>query len=120
MPAAPILVIKLGALGDIVLATGPFAAIRAHHPGARVTLLTTKPYAAWLGSAPYFDDIWIDPRPSALDLRGWLRLRQQLRSKQCITAHGDRARAELHGARRCGIEWIVRAHRHTELFIRQG
>ncbi len=29
-----ILVIKHGALGDIVLATGPFKAIRAHHPDA--------------------------------------------------------------------------------------
>jgi len=77
--AAPILVIKLGALGDIVLATGPFAAIRAHHPQARITLLTTKPYADWLGSAPYFDEVWIDPRPAALDIGDWLRLRQQLR-----------------------------------------
>lgn len=80
MPPAPILVIKLGALGDIVLATGPFAAIRAHHPDAKITLLTTQPYAAWLGSAPYFDDIWIDPRPGPIDIGGWLRLRRQLRS----------------------------------------
>ncbi len=79
MPAAPILIIKLGALGDVVLATGPFAAIRAHHPDARITLLTTKSYADWLGSAPYFDDVWIDPRPGALNVNGWRSLRQRLR-----------------------------------------
>ena len=39
-----ILIIKLGALGDVVLACGPFEAIRKHHPGAKITLLTTKPY----------------------------------------------------------------------------
>lgn len=80
MGSAAILVLKLGALGDIVLATGPFAAIRAHHPGAHITLLTTKPYAEWLRQAPYFDDVWIDPRPGALDILGWLALRRQLRA----------------------------------------
>ena len=31
-----ILVIKLGALGDVVLALGPFEAIRKHHPKAHI------------------------------------------------------------------------------------
>ncbi len=38
-----ILVIKLGALGDVVLALGPFAAIRDAHRDACTTLLTTEP-----------------------------------------------------------------------------
>ncbi|HAK62204.1 MAG TPA: ADP-heptose--LPS heptosyltransferase, partial [Alphaproteobacteria bacterium] len=38
-----ILVIKLGALGDFILAMGPFKAIRHHHAGAHITLLTTPP-----------------------------------------------------------------------------
>ena len=41
-----VLVIKLGALGDFVQGFGPFAAIRAHHPTAHITLLTTRPFAA--------------------------------------------------------------------------
>ena len=40
-----ILVIRLGALGDFVQSFGPFSAIRAHHPEARITLLTTAPFA---------------------------------------------------------------------------
>ena len=40
-----ILIIKLGALGDFAQAFGPFAAIRAHHPAAEITLLTTPPFA---------------------------------------------------------------------------
>ncbi len=50
-----ILVIKLGALGDVVMATALVRAIRAGHCGARVTVLTTPPFAdlfrAWPGLA---------------------------------------------------------------------
>ena len=38
MTGRRILVIKLGALGDFVQALGPFAAIRRHHAGDRITL----------------------------------------------------------------------------------
>jgi ADP-heptose:LPS heptosyltransferase len=73
-------VIKLSALGDFVQAMGPFAAIRAHHPDARITLLTTKPYAAFAKASPYFDEVWIDQRPKPWDVPGMLRLRKMLRS----------------------------------------
>ena len=63
MTAENILVIKLSALGNMVLSLGPFAAIRAHHPEARITLLTTPPYAGWLARAPWFDCVWADGRP---------------------------------------------------------
>ena len=39
-----ILVIKLSALGDVVIAMGAFAAIRAAHPDAHITVLTTRLY----------------------------------------------------------------------------
>jgi ADP-heptose:LPS heptosyltransferase len=75
-----ILVIKLGALGDIVQAMGPAAAIRQHHAGAEIVLLTTAPFATFLGQAPYFDTVWIDERPGPLDLAGLWRLRRRLRA----------------------------------------
>ncbi|MBB5372371.1 glycosyltransferase family 9 protein [Acidocella aromatica] len=74
-----ILVIKHGAFGDIVLAFPAFAAIRAAHPKARITLLTTKPYAGLLGKSPWFDRIEVDTKPEAWNLPGLLRLRRQLR-----------------------------------------
>lgn len=58
-----ILVIKHGALGDVILAQGPFQAIRAHHKDAHIVLLTTKPFAAFLEKSGLFDEIWIDERP---------------------------------------------------------
>lgn len=77
-PPKRILVVKLGALGNVVLSFGPFAAIRRHHSAAHITLLTTAPYAEWLAASPWFDDVWIDERPEWWDLPGWLRLRRRL------------------------------------------
>ncbi len=74
-----ILVIKHGALGDILLSLPAMAAIRAAHPGARISLLTTKPYAGLLGASPWFDHVSIDARPKAWNLPALWRLRRQLR-----------------------------------------
>lgn len=76
--AENILVIKLGALGDFIQALGPMAAIRRHHPHARITLLTTAPFAGLAKKSSYCDNIIIDKRPKWLDLRGWLALRREL------------------------------------------
>ncbi len=74
-----ILVIKHGALGDIVLAVPSFMAIRQAHPAARITLLTTAAFAAWLAATPWFDRVLADARPAAWNLPGLWRLRRQLR-----------------------------------------
>ncbi len=74
-----ILVIRLGALGDFVLSFAPFAAIRAHHPGAEITLLTTAPFAALAERAPWFDRVSVDRRPSWWQVGGIARLARQLR-----------------------------------------
>lgn len=75
-----ILVIKLGALGDFVQAFGPFAAIRAHHPGARITLLTTAPFRALAEASPWFDEVWVDHRPRLWQIGKVVRLRRTLRA----------------------------------------
>jgi ADP-heptose:LPS heptosyltransferase len=79
--AAPrrILVIRLGALGDFVLSFPAFAAVRAHHAGDLVTLLTTAPFAGLAADSPWFDEVRVDRRPGWFDLPGLLRLRRQLR-----------------------------------------
>ncbi len=75
-----ILIIKHGALGDIVLATGPFRAIRDHHASAHITLLTTKPYAKLMETCGWFDEIWIDDKPKIWQMISWLGLRKMLRA----------------------------------------
>lgn len=74
-----ILVIKLGALGDMVLATGPFAAIREAHADDEIVLLTTAPFAEFATQSGYFDDVWVDERPGRLNFPAIFRLRRRLR-----------------------------------------
>jgi len=74
-----ILVIRLGALGDFVMSLGPFAAIRAHHPDAHITLLTTAPFESLGRACGAFDEVWLDTRPSLWQVGGWLALRAKLR-----------------------------------------
>ncbi len=57
-----ILVIRHGALGDLINATGAFAAIRKAYPHAHITLLTAPGYANLAGKMGFFDDIWQDGR----------------------------------------------------------
>ena len=76
-----ILVIKHGALGDIVIATAGFAAIRAQHPHAHITCLTTKHYAELLALSPYFNEIWVDSKPKLFERAARKRLKAMLRSK---------------------------------------
>lgn len=80
MALSNILVIKHGALGDIIIATAGFAAIRAAHPDAHIVLLTTKPYAELLAASPYFDEIWVDSKPKFYRREALKRLRTMLRT----------------------------------------
>jgi ADP-heptose:LPS heptosyltransferase len=75
-----ILVIKLSALGDMVLATGAFQAIRAHHGGDHLVLLTTGAYAEFARAGGWFDEIWLDERPAAWRLDQWLAQTRRLRA----------------------------------------
>ncbi len=73
-----ILVIKLGALGDFVLAMGTFAAIRRHHPGDHITLLTIAALKELAQGCGYFDDIWIDSRAALWRIKAWFGLVRRL------------------------------------------
>lgn len=73
-----ILLIKLGALGDFVQALGPVPAIRQHHAGDHITLLTTARYRPLAARTGLFDEILIDRRPRGFDVPGWLALRRML------------------------------------------
>lgn len=75
-----ILVIKHGALGDVVIATAGFSAIRSAFPDAYITCLTTKPYAELLAQSPFFNEIWVDKKPRLRDRKALGRLREVLNS----------------------------------------
>jgi ADP-heptose:LPS heptosyltransferase len=77
-PTSRILVIKLSALGDFILSVASFQAIRAHHPGAQIVLLTTAPYRGMAEASGCFDAVWLDRRPVWWQVAGWLDLRRRL------------------------------------------
>ena len=73
-----ILVIKLSALGDFVLALAAMKKIREAHKRAHITLLTTPPFEALAKASPYFNAVETDGRPQGLG--EWLALRKRLKA----------------------------------------
>jgi ADP-heptose:LPS heptosyltransferase len=77
-----VLIVKLGAFGNIILSMAAFAAIRQHHAGARISVLTSTTYAGWLRTFPYFDEVLVDPRPAWWDFAAMRRLGRMLADGQ--------------------------------------
>jgi ADP-heptose:LPS heptosyltransferase len=73
-----ILVIKLSALGDFVLALAAMKKIRQAHRRAHITLLTTPPFEALAKACPYFNAVEVDGKPEGLG--AWLALRRRLKA----------------------------------------
>lgn len=76
--AEKILVIKLSALGDFVLALAAMKKIRLAHPKAHISLLTTPPFEALAKASPYFNAVFTDGRPEGF--AQWMALRRRLRA----------------------------------------
>ena len=75
-----ILVIKLSALGDFVLALAAMKRIREAHKRAHITLLTTPQFEGLAKSSPYFNAVETDGKPSGPG--AWLAL---LEVALCVT-----------------------------------
>ncbi len=76
---ANILVIKLSSLGDLFFALPAFQAIRRHHAGDRLVLLTGARFVPLMQRTGLFDDVWGDRRPRWWQIGALLDLRQRLR-----------------------------------------
>ena len=74
-----ILIIKHGALGDIMQGMDGFASVRAWHKTAHMAVLTTSPYVSLLSASPYFDAVVTDRRAPLWDVVGYLQLRRLLK-----------------------------------------
>ena len=73
-----VLVIKLSALGDVVLGFAAMRRIREAHPEAEITALTTPPYAELIAASPYVDRAEDDGRPRGV--RSTWRMIERLRA----------------------------------------
>jgi len=112
-----ILIIRIGALGDIVQFFGAFQAIRAAHPEAVIGALTGPAYGDLLRRSGLFDSVEAPPKPHGP--KAWLRLIGMLRARRYDRVYdlqrNDRSAALFH-ALRLGrrIEWsgVVRGASH--------
>lgn len=75
----PILVIKHGALGDLLLSVGAMRAIRNHHPDAPIVLLTEPRFVQVMLTSGIFDAVWPDPRVGLAELGLLARLAAMIR-----------------------------------------
>jgi ADP-heptose:LPS heptosyltransferase len=76
-PIQRVLVIKLGGVGEMVLAFPAFERIRQAHPKAKITLLTTQPFEALAKSSPFFNTV--DADGGAKDPASWAALILRIR-----------------------------------------
>jgi ADP-heptose:LPS heptosyltransferase len=81
-PKESVLIIKHGALGDIILASGHIHAIRQHHPEAHITCLTGRAYTSLMSLCPYIDEVWEDAKPRITNISGCRALIARLRSRR--------------------------------------
>ncbi len=77
-----ILVIKLGALGDVILATPSLRMIRKRFPESHLTLLVDSRYAATLSHCPYLNEVLPVEREKLRTWTGLFRLASRLRRER--------------------------------------
>ena len=77
-----VLIIRLGALGDVLQSEGAIRDIRAHHPGASIAVLTTPPFQSIFEKCPWVDRILVDPRAPRLRIDRYLRLILMMRREK--------------------------------------
>lgn len=75
-----VLVIRLGALGDLIQCFDTFHAIRRHHPDDRLILMTMPMFINFGRAMPWFDEVWLDDRPRPWRVGAWFKLRRQFRA----------------------------------------
>ena len=105
-----ILLIKHGALGDIIQGFDAFDSLRKGCPDAHISLLTTKPYEKLMKSSNWFDEVLIDQRANAWNIFQTFRLKFLLRmgwdkiiDLQCSKRTANYARLVSKGTRWFGI-----------------
>ena len=104
------MVVKLGALGDLLLADGALRDLRAHHAGDRIVLLTRKPYAAMMRRCPWVDEVITDDNAPRWRIDRMAALARRMRATGASRVH-DLQNSRRSGFYRCwllpGAHWCV-------------
>ena len=120
-----ILVIRLSALGDVVMASGLIPALRSLHPQAHLAWLVEPPAAPLLAANPRIDELIVWPRGQ---WRQWWRERrfgEVLRAAAALRRRLRDGRFDLvldaQGLLKSGVwSWLSAAPRRISLYGREG
>lgn len=104
---ARLLVIKHGALGDIIQGLDAFASLRNSFPSATITVLTSQPFAGFMQMMPYFDEVIIDHRA------GFWRL-DKMRQIRALFRRPFDAIIDLQCSKRTGYYFRLLANKNTK------
>ena len=77
-----ILIIKHGAFGDVIQSEGAIRDIRANHPDANITVLTTPPYRRIFERCPWINHVLVDPRAARWRIDKMYALGQMLKTQK--------------------------------------
>jgi len=77
-----ILVIKHGALGDLMQSIGMLMDIRKHYMSSTITLLTTPPYVQLMQRFPYVDHVIADNRAPIWRIDQQIKLKKKLQRQE--------------------------------------
>lgn len=82
-----ILIIKHGALGDVVQISGALKDIRSAHPKDKIIILTSSAYKKLFDECPYIDDVLVDNRESFSKIGIFLKLRRTIKKYKFNTVY---------------------------------
>ncbi|MBK9495427.1 MAG: glycosyltransferase family 9 protein [Xanthomonadales bacterium] len=77
-----ILIIKHGAFGDLIQASGALRNLRVGHPTEELVLLTTPAYRRLMTRCPFIDRVIVDARPSIWAVRHHFHLARTLHNER--------------------------------------
>ena len=120
-----ILIIRLSAIGDVVMASGLLPALRSRWPDAHIAWLVEPAAAGLLESNPLVDEVIRLPRPQWRELRAKRRYLTMLREMRAFGRLLRRERFDLaldaQGLLKSGIwAWFSRAPERIGIASREG
>lgn len=120
-----VLIVRLSALGDVIMASGLIPALRALHPDAHISWLTEGPAAPLLAHNPRLDEVLIWPRAQWQRLWRERRLGQLWREarefRRVLRARHFDIALDAQGLLKSALwAWLSGARRRVALLPREG
>jgi heptosyltransferase-1 len=124
-PVNAVLIVRLSAIGDVIMASGLIGALRARYPHARLAWLVQPEAKDLLAANPALDDVIVWPlgewRRLARSLRWWRLLREMLAFAAHLRAQRFDIAVDAQGLLKSALwAWLSGARERIGLGSREG